>query len=368
MAFQRGNLRAVHPVEKFIQWHNADQDTKEDDAPDGYWAYWDKKEKKQVVVEDKYLEKIIIIDIDLFTIVGFNESTRRGIYSNEVRTVEDKLTVKYGGKQKDTLAVGSYSQIKEKIKAQGGKYARSAYVMLPLLNNELVNIQLAGGAFSEWMEDVESLDQDTLLNKYIGYTGYEKRKKGKNIYYVPKFKEGKSIPEDKQEIALAKYNLLGKYLETYLKRGAPADGEDTEEEVDDSFADKSDKNRKSSRQLEELNTDNWRVHNIDGANLYECDADRLKEIKGELEAAKQEDSDDYQFVCRAIYEWQQAEKNWKKYKLPNGSVLGSMTIEQINKSYANCVKSAPTHEARLFMEAAIIELSPDEDEEDDIPF
>jgi hypothetical protein len=142
------------PVKKYIEWS----------GEKGHFSYYDKnssKEDKRVVLD----MPIYIQPLDsLNTIKGWDDASQSGIYSNEVRLMSDRLTVKSfeGGK----LGEGQYEDVKG---INGARFTKSVYAVL-ILNKgkdlELVNFQLKGSALGVYFES--DVDRD-VVNGNVEY-------------------------------------------------------------------------------------------------------------------------------------------------------------------------------------------------------
>jgi len=121
-----------NPAKKFIEFKK------------GKFVYYDKAQEKNIGL--KYPVEFVVLD-ELTTIKGWHGTDECGITSNEVHnTTKEELSVRtYQGRD---IAKGLYANIKDTIKAAGGKYTRSLYAMM---EGELVNFQLKGLAFSQWI-------------------------------------------------------------------------------------------------------------------------------------------------------------------------------------------------------------------------
>ena len=165
-----------NPCKKFIEFKG--------DA--GVFQYWDKNapnpesKKPGANIEMPLPIGFIVLD-ELSTIKGFNESSRSGVYANEVHSVKNQTlhvrTFKGG-----TSISGKYAEIKDKVKAIGGKYCKSIYAALILKDKslELVNFQLTGAAFKAWIDKTTDANSEVMVvSKTI------EAKKGKVVYQIP---------------------------------------------------------------------------------------------------------------------------------------------------------------------------------------
>ncbi len=165
---------------------------------------------------------------DLSTIKGFHTDLEIGIYSNEVRNLKEEiLNVKT---KKDVIATGYYDDIKEIIKAKGGKFTKSVYIMFKdtatnkyvMGNLSIGGSALAGGKLADkvtevpgYMEFSTKYRGDILKKAVKVLKEVTECKKGSNIYNVPNFAIQEITPEsDKEAIEMAK--TIREYLNKYL--------------------------------------------------------------------------------------------------------------------------------------------------------
>ena len=123
-------ITSQNPATRFIQFK----------GDSGKWSYFDKsKGENGENVEIKLPIYFIILD-ELSTIKGWSDQYQSGIYSNEIHNLGEQLTVKTfkGG----AMIKGWYQDIKNDVKALGGKYTKSIYAMLIYEDDstELVNL------------------------------------------------------------------------------------------------------------------------------------------------------------------------------------------------------------------------------------
>ncbi len=211
-----------NPAQKWLQWS----------PKSGLWVYYDKDQGENVKMPDT----IRFICLDQFhTVKGFHEESQSGIYSNEVKYIKTQpMTVKtFGGA---TLGVGLYSDIKDKVKAEGAKYAQSVYValfneegkaqianlMITGLNNQLENPAKNQPA-SPWVR---------LKKKYRGAlfesTKGSKIKVAGSEYYQADFKEAPETPIEWFEESIRLAQELKAYTDPYQAANEPDKAQEVE--------------------------------------------------------------------------------------------------------------------------------------------
>lgn len=208
----RPSSESSTPVTKYLSWKSNDK----------AFAYYDKQEKKNVVVELPI--KFLFLE-HYHTVKGWNDASESGIYSNEVYSIgKEPLTVKAfkGGE----IGKGLYKEIKENVKNAGGVYHRSIYAMLP--DGELINIQLKGSgvkAYSDFYNDNNHL----LDNQWIEVDKAIDGKKGAVKFSTPNFKIGGTITKEEDKLANECANTLQTYMDSYFGR-TEIETEETEED------------------------------------------------------------------------------------------------------------------------------------------
>jgi hypothetical protein len=192
----KSNPRLQNPCQKFI-------DLK---ADKGVFHFWDKENEKQVEVPIPIY--FIVLD-ELSTITGYSEKHDCGIYSNEVHKLDEILRVKtFKGGESIT---GLYKDIRDSIKAIGGKFTKSVYALLinPDKSTEMVNFKFRGAAFSSWIEKKINVD-----NFVIGIVDFSEETNRVTTYKVPIFKAYKLTSELNQQ-AIEMDKILQVYLKEY---------------------------------------------------------------------------------------------------------------------------------------------------------
>jgi hypothetical protein len=193
----KSNPKIENPCTKFIDFK----------GDKGRFFFYDKEKEEQIEIP---LPIYFTVLDELSTISGYNKKNDCGIYSNEVHsTGTEVLRVKTfkGGES----VIGLYKDIKDSIKAMGGKYTKSVYALLINFDKttELVNFKFRGAAFSAWLEK-----KINSLNSVIGITDFTEEKNGNTIYQVPVFKAFKLSPELDAR-AITADEILQDYLKLY---------------------------------------------------------------------------------------------------------------------------------------------------------
>jgi hypothetical protein len=205
-----------NPSTKFLTWKSEQK----------CFEYYDREKKEKVLVPLPF--KFLVLD-ELHTVTGWNDATSSGIYSNEVKYIsKDKLSVKpFKGNE---IASGLYKDIKEKIKAAGGHYVRSIYIMLE--NGDIANIHLKGSGVQAWGEFSQNV-RSRITDEWITVGSAIEEKKGRVVYSVPFFTFDKSLTTEEAATADKCFDTLEVYLKNHL--GNEPEAVEDEEEVDLDF-------------------------------------------------------------------------------------------------------------------------------------
>jgi hypothetical protein len=194
----KSNPKLENPCTKFIDFK----------SDKGKFFFYDKEKEEQIEVP---LPIYLIVLDELSTISGYNKKNDCGIYSNEVHsTQKEVLRVKTfkGGES----VIGLYNDIKDSVKALGGKYTKSVYALLvnPDKSTELVNLKFKGASFSAWLEK-----KINPMKSVIGITEMTEETNGNTVYKVPVFVHFK-LTQEFDERAIKADEILQDYLKEYM--------------------------------------------------------------------------------------------------------------------------------------------------------
>ena len=193
----KSNPKIENPCTKFIDFK----------SDKGRFFFYDKVKEEQIEIP---LPIYFTVLDELATISGYNKKNDCGIYSNEVHsTASEVLRVKTfkGGES----VIGLYKDIKDSIKAMGGKYTKSVYALLihEDKTTELVNFKFKGASFSAWLDK-----KINPLSSVIGIVSLTEETNGNTVYQVPVFQAFKLSPELDQR-AIHADEILQDYLKEY---------------------------------------------------------------------------------------------------------------------------------------------------------
>ena len=198
---QAFNAPSSNPATKFIDWKSRDKD----------FEYYDKEKQEKVKIPLPF--KFLVLE-ELHTVKGWNDATESGIFSNEVKYIsKEEMTVKpFKG---NVIAKGLYKDIKVDVKAAGGHYTKSIYIVTT--DGLLCNLQLKGSVVQAWGEFTQKT-RTRLTDEWVTVKTAKQEKKGSVTYSVPEFLFDGFLSKAEVKKADAVFDVLENYLNTYLKR------------------------------------------------------------------------------------------------------------------------------------------------------
>jgi hypothetical protein len=195
------NPRSQSPVRKYFKVKSGTGDV----------VTYDKAQRKEIVEPIPF--RFIVLDV-LNAVAGFHEPSNSGIWSNEFRNSStDAVRVRT---KNGLLIDGTYSDIKDRLKSMGGRFANSVYIAYKEgSETALGNIQFVGASVSAWFDfgKGKSFDSDPG----VALTGFSEEKKGRTEYFVPVF-DRFDVPEAALQQAAKLDRDLQQYLDSSLKR------------------------------------------------------------------------------------------------------------------------------------------------------
>jgi hypothetical protein len=220
------------PTKTRIEWSSSEAS----------FCYYQKSANEGEKGETVKVDNITFIPVQLaFRIGGFSDSEGSYLYSNTVIDLKtQKLSVKYA-KTKKPIASGLYSEIKETVKANSGKFQAVLYSVIThvgdnqLENPHYVEVIFSGSASAGLSNSNESIFQ--LIGKTVKHTGSTQEKKGGIKYNAPTFEtnilEMSKLPENVVSFAKA----VTEYFNAYLKLSQGQKQETSEQEEEKPMSD-----------------------------------------------------------------------------------------------------------------------------------
>lgn len=200
----------TNPAKKFYKWESTNK----------CFSYFDKeKGEKGENVLSPLPFKFVTLGRPLFCVKGYNEPNNCGIYSNEVRSVNDQLTVRMFDKSKSTIAKGTWKEVKDACVAKGGKYHLSIYAY-DLVAQEIINISIKGLGIQEW-GNLYRKCSNRLADEIVSVNGYIDGKKGATKFTYPKFELERVLSDLEIEPVFDALDELNLYLKAYLVKAEP---------------------------------------------------------------------------------------------------------------------------------------------------
>lgn len=192
----------------------------------GEIVYYDPEAKREIPVELPF--RATVLD-STSSIRGWDDNSQSGIWSNEVRDLRtDQLRVRSKG---GTLGEGLYSEIREKIRGKGARFANVVYLAFKD-GDELAigNIVFVGSSLSAWIEFTNGRRIDS--DPGVAITGFTEEKKGSTTYFAPVF-ERLEVSGD----TLSKAQGLDVELQAFLNDSLKARAEAIAQEASQAPAD-----------------------------------------------------------------------------------------------------------------------------------
>lgn len=198
----------VNPVSRRFQWK----------GKEGFFKYYNKDNKTNIDVPLPFR----FLPLDARSgVTGWSDTNESAIWSNHVKDITtDELIIKV---KSGTVLTGKWNNIKDKIKAMGGKFA--AFVYVAFINNdsyEIGTVEIKGASLSAWFNFCKHHDINRIA---VEVSESRQEKNGAVTYEIPVFK---AIPvsEEANTIAID----LDKQLQEYLGK-APVEKELPEDET-----------------------------------------------------------------------------------------------------------------------------------------
>ena len=200
-----------NPSKKFLQWSSAQ----------ACFTYYDKEIPD---LENNKPGSTINVELpfsfvplkEMATIKGWSDKHETGLWSNEVEyTKKERLSVKGNvNDRKTVLSEGLWDDIKEEVKANGGKITKSLYVAVKQGKAfEIWNLQLSGSGMEGFMKFPGNL----FSGKQVTINKFEKVQKTKAVSYnIPVLEQSDISKEDLtacKELAKELVDYIAKYKE-----------------------------------------------------------------------------------------------------------------------------------------------------------
>jgi hypothetical protein len=210
------NSGSTNPATKFLNWKSNDK----------VFSYYDKEKGENIAL--KLPLKFQFLE-DFHTVKGWHDKSESGIYSNEVKYIsKEELTVKAfkGGE----IATGIYTDIRSKVRDNGGVYNRSVYVVLE--DGTIANIALKGSAVSAYSDFMKE-NSNKIEGAWMVVASAKDMKKGATKYSTPVFEIGERFTADEMKLADESYQIIATYYEGYSSEKLEAKTDEAEDYKED---------------------------------------------------------------------------------------------------------------------------------------
>ena len=214
----------TNPAKKFYKWESENKT----------FSYFQKgetkEESKNVLVELPF--RFVTLGRPLFCVKGFNEKLKLGLYSNEVRSVKDEMTVRYFDKNQPVIAKGIWEDVKGLADNVGGKYHLSIYGY-DLDSKEIINIDVKGHGIGEW-GNLFKRSSARLADEIVIVKGYKDGKTGAVKYTYPTFELERAVSDDELDEVIEALDTLKSFHTEYFKNKnvEPIEETDLKETID----------------------------------------------------------------------------------------------------------------------------------------
>lgn len=199
---------------------------------DGTLSYYDKDQDKDINVPFSKEKPFAMLVLDqLNGVSGWSDQHNIGIWSTEVRSAKDDITV-FAGKR--PIYTGPYKDKQgiNQVAGFGGRYAKIVYFAHKEGDDwHISRIRLVGIAVTAWIDFTNDIGRAKIDNGKVLLTGSVEGKKGSVVYQKPDF-ECVAARDEENEQAILLDKALQQFLSSYLT--APAyDDTDTSLHADD---------------------------------------------------------------------------------------------------------------------------------------
>lgn len=212
MSRSQPNERIPNPCTRWHEWN----------GEKGTPRYYDKELKANVDLKLPF--EFVLLD-RLSTITGWHNNSEAGIFSNEIRDTRDEPLIVRSFKLKESIAEGLYTDIKDKVKANGGKFTLNLYIAYAEEAGTLAlgSLRIHGAAMSAWFEfENDKANRSLLYTKGIRITSTLHGEKGSGKkaieWEAPVFEFYDLEGEENEQAAAIDRDILQPYLRSYFKR------------------------------------------------------------------------------------------------------------------------------------------------------
>ena len=184
---------------------------------EGQLLWYDKAAKEEI---EEQLPFVCLLLTRTASVTGYSRPRKSGMYSNDVQdTLAQPFVVRWQSKGLGTVAEGLWQDIKDKVKANGGKFAVNLYVAFRDPADKILKIgcvQASGCALGPWIE-FENTFNDDLYTKAIVITPGSKDVSG-DVEFVPPAFALKDTKKETDDEAGVLQKQVNEWLDAYFAR------------------------------------------------------------------------------------------------------------------------------------------------------
>lgn len=232
MSRSQPNETLPHPCQRWFEL----------DGKLGHLRFFDKEKKERIDYGTAKGFEFVLLD-KLSTIKGWSEENESGLYSNEVKDTRSDPFVVKAFKRKEPIAEGFYSDIRDKIKANGGKFVTMLYIAYRDKETDEVtlgSLALKGGSLRSWMNmEGEGNNRSRIFKDAIRIADVKEGKKGGVTFKMLVF-EITEVDAVMNDIATELDRGLQSYYAFYFKRNKVEQAEPLVDNEEEQFPQNSD--------------------------------------------------------------------------------------------------------------------------------
>lgn len=214
------NTELKNPAEKYFEWA----------GNSGCFQYFDKSladgDRKGRNVDVPLPFQFMVLEI-LCCVAGWDKRGSARIHSNDVLNQKEEILNVRSFSNGWHIASGVWDDIKDKVKAAGGEFAKTIYIAYkgdedgrpnPKSRElKIGHIRIKTAVLKAWIDFGEKHD---YYNQAIVVKTATKQKNGNNEYFVPVFEQVEITPASDEKAKKLTVELL-KFLKVYFKNTQP---------------------------------------------------------------------------------------------------------------------------------------------------
>ena len=198
---------AAHPSKRWVEYN----------GEFGTFKFYDKEAIKEDGSKGENINlgaKFMFLYLDTtYTVTGWSEANGCGLYGTEVKDISNGILTVKPFKGNNDPKIGTWNDIKNEVKAMGGKFTANIYMASKGKSGELEIsvLQLKGSAYAAWNEFTKSKGK-AIYDGAIKVASHKDGKKGSVTFKTPIFGMMEVSPESNTAAV-----ELDKELQNFLK-------------------------------------------------------------------------------------------------------------------------------------------------------